>query len=54
MEDDTIMGASVPEELDSVKRMQETGAELTTSKLMSITGKLSGKIESTEKEDVLS
>ena len=43
MEDDTTMGASVPEELDSVKGMQKTGVELTASKLMLITGRLSGK-----------
>ena len=54
MEDDTTKGASVPKELDSVKGMEETGAELTASELMSITGRLSGKTESTEKENVLS
>ena len=51
MEDDTTMGASIPKELDLVKEMQETGAELTRSELMSTTGRLSGKTESTEKED---
>ena len=54
MEDDTTMGASVPKELDSVKGMEETGAEWITSELMSITGRLGGKIESTEKEEVWS